>query len=47
MGVVYLAIQEQPVEREVALKVIRDPNLGQTIIDECKSLAAMNHPNVR
>ena len=46
MGVVYLAIQEQPVEREVALKVIRDPNLGQTIIDECKSLAAMNHPNV-
>ena len=46
MGVVYLAIQEQPVEREVALKVIRDPSLGQMIIDECKALAAMNHPNV-
>ena len=46
MGVVYLAIQEQPVEREVALKVIQDPSLAKTIIDECKSLAAMNHPNV-
>ena len=46
MGVVYLAIQKQPVNREVALKIIQDPSLAKTIAIECKSLAAMNHPNV-
>ena len=46
MGVVYLAIQSQPVEREVALKVIQHPSLAKTIAAECKSLAAMSHPNV-
>ena len=46
MGVVYLAIQEHPVERKVALKVIQNPVLAKTIIAECKSLAAMSHPNV-
>ena len=46
MGIVYLAIQKQPVEREVALKIIQAPSLVKTIALECKSLAAMNHPNV-
>ena len=46
MGVVYLAEQKAPVKRKVALKVIQHPMLAKTIIDECKSLAAMNHPNV-
>lgn len=46
MGVVYLAIQQKPVERQIALKVIRNPLWSSTIVEECKSLAAMSHPNV-
>ena len=49
-GVVYLADQEAPVRRQVALKVIRlGMDTGDFIArfnDERHALAAMNHPNI-
>jgi serine/threonine protein kinase len=53
LGVVFLAEQDvishegkSSVKRKVAVKVIQQPRHAQTIIDECESLAAMNHPNI-
>ncbi|MCH9646848.1 MAG: tetratricopeptide repeat protein [Deltaproteobacteria bacterium] len=49
MGSVYLAEQNEPVKRRVALKVIRvlhDANLRQRFAAECQALARLNHPNI-
>lgn len=53
LGVVFLAEQDvishegkSSVKRKVAVKVIQQPRHANTIIDECESLAAMNHPNI-
>ena len=50
MGLVYLAEQEQPVHREVAIKIIK---LGMDTCEvvarfegESQALALMNHPNI-
>ena len=50
MGVVYLAEQKEPVEREVALKLIR-PGMGSSEVlarfeIERQALAVMNHPTI-
>ncbi len=50
MGVVYLAEQERPVRRQVALKIIK-PGMGtQTLVTrfqaERQALALMEHPNI-
>ena len=50
MGVVYLAEQDTPVRREVALKVLRAGNFGAETIarfeSERHALALMEHPNI-
>jgi tetratricopeptide (TPR) repeat protein len=50
MGVVYLAEQEQPIRRRVALKVIKLGMDSQEVIarfeSERQALALMNHPNI-
>jgi serine/threonine protein kinase len=49
-GVVYLAEQEHPVRRRVALKIIRLGMDTQSVIArfrlECQALAMMDHPNI-
>ncbi len=50
MGTVYLALQETPLRREVALKVIK-PGMGSKAIiarfeGERRALALMDHPNI-
>ena len=50
MGVVYLAEQQQPVQRRVALKVIK-PGMDSTAViarfeAERQALALMDHPNI-
>ena len=50
MGEVYLAEQEQPVRRKVALKVIKPGMDSKEVIarfeSERQALAMVNHPNV-
>lgn len=50
MGVVYLAIQAQPIERQVALKVIKSGRDSKDVIarfeTERQALALMNHKNI-
>ncbi len=50
MGTVYLARQEQPIRREVALKVVKSGLDGRHVIErfnlERQALAIMDHPNV-
>jgi serine/threonine protein kinase/formylglycine-generating enzyme required for sulfatase activity len=50
MGVVYLAEQQQPVRRRVALKIMRVDRQGREFAArfdlECKALERMAHPNV-
>lgn len=49
MGTVYLAEQDEPVERRVALKVIRvlhQHSLRRRFAAECQALARLNHPNI-
>ena len=50
MGVVFLAEQKEPVERQVALKIIRPGMDTHRVIDrfeaERQALAVMDHPNV-
>ena len=49
MGVVYAARDEQ-LSREIAIKMIRDPNAGadarERLWREARALASVNHPNV-
>ncbi len=50
MGVVYVAEQTEPVQRKVALKVIRPGMAGPNVVArfeaERQALAMMNHPNI-
>ena len=49
MGTVYLAEQHEPVERRVALKVIRGlhrESLRARFAAECRALARLSHPNI-
>ena len=50
MGTVYLARQEQPIRREVALKVVKPGMDSRHVIErfdlERQALAIMDHPNV-
>ncbi len=50
MGIVYLAQQEQPVKRQVALKIIKPGMDSQRIIGrfgaERQTLALLDHPNI-
>ena len=49
MGTVYRAIQEQPVKRQVALKIIepnQDELLSRRFIAESQALARLSHPNI-
>ncbi len=50
MGMVYLAVQKDPVRRKVALKVIKPGMDSQQVLDrfqaERQALAMMNHPNI-
>ncbi len=49
MGTVYRGEQEEPVRRQVALKVIEgihDPTRLQRFAAECQALARLHHPNV-
>ncbi|MEM8931344.1 MAG: protein kinase, partial [Acidobacteriota bacterium] len=49
MGTVYLAEQQQPVERRVALKVITGfdgEEDSQRLAMECRALARLQHPHV-
>ena len=49
MGTVYLAEQEEPVRRRVALKVIRvlhRRHLRRRFAAECQALARLNHPSI-
>ena len=50
MGVVYLAEQEKPVKRQVALKVLRSglgtPEIAARFRSEQQTLALMEHPNI-
>ena len=49
MGTVYLGLQEEPVRREVALKVMsttRDKRAYRRFVVEFQALARLNHPNV-
>lgn len=49
-GDVYLARQRQPVERDVAIKVLRPsqvrPSTVERMAREAKALAALSHPNI-
>ncbi|MEQ8844799.1 MAG: serine/threonine-protein kinase [Phycisphaerales bacterium] len=49
-GDVYLARQRHPIEREVAVKVLRPsqvrPNTVERMAREAKALAALSHPNI-
>ncbi|MFK7957318.1 MAG: tetratricopeptide repeat protein [Lysobacterales bacterium] len=49
-GTVYRAQQTQPVQREVALKLIRADLSNVSLINrfesECQTLASLNHPNI-
>lgn len=50
MGVVYLANQEEPVRREVALKLISPHHMSETSVfrfeQERQALAMLEHPNI-
>ncbi len=50
MGTVWLAEQERPVRRQVALKLVRSDSGGQQVITrfeaERQALALMDHPNI-
>lgn len=50
MGVVWLAVQEEPVKRQVALKIIRAEFATEELLvrfdAERQALALMNHPNI-
>ena len=50
MGVVYHAVQETPIQREVALKLLRQgvaaPGLVARFESERQTLAMMDHPNI-
>ena len=50
MGVVYHARQQQPIRREVAIKLIRSGYESQAIVrrfeSERQALALMSHPNI-
>lgn len=50
MGTVYLAEQHEPIERQVALKVVRSEIGSKQIVDrfeqERQALAVMDHPNI-
>ncbi|MEM8934309.1 MAG: serine/threonine-protein kinase, partial [Acidobacteriota bacterium] len=49
MGTVYLAEQDEPVRRRVALKVIRRlrrPGIRTRFAAECQALARLKHPNI-
>src|SRR3954462_4764579 len=50
MGVVYLAEQDEPVHREVALKILRAGSNTHEIVtrfeSERQALALMEHPNI-
>ncbi|MHC4143306.1 MAG: tetratricopeptide repeat protein [Planctomycetota bacterium] len=50
MGVVYLARQEQPIERQVALKVIKAGMDSKQVVTrfetERQALASLDHPNI-
>ena len=50
MGIVYLAEQEQPIQRQVALKVIKpgiaSPAAVARFESERQALAVMEHPNI-
>jgi Tol biopolymer transport system component len=50
MGRVYLAEQREPLQREVALKVLKTTGEGgetaARFLAECQSLALLNHPNI-
>ncbi|HEY7336909.1 MAG TPA: protein kinase [Bryobacteraceae bacterium] len=50
MGIVYLAEQERPIRRQVALKLIRPGIASAASVarfeSECQALAMMEHPNI-
>jgi serine/threonine protein kinase len=50
MGVVYVALQEQPIRRKVALKIVRPGMDSRQVVArfeaERQALAMMNHPNI-
>ncbi|MCF6319577.1 MAG: protein kinase, partial [Proteobacteria bacterium] len=46
MGIVYLAKQNYPAERQVALKLIQQTPKQQQLIAETQILAKLNHPNI-
>src|SRR5258708_25414720 len=50
MGIVYLAEQEQPIQRQVALKVIKpgiaSPAAAARFESQRQALAVMEHPNI-
>ena len=50
MGTVYLALQQEPIRREVALKVVKLGVNGRQVLErfeiERKALAMMDHPNI-
>lgn len=45
MGTVYRA-RDPELEREVALKVLRDGGEGSSVLDEARAMARLEHPNV-
>ena len=49
MGTVYLAEQSEPIERRVAVKVLRGVDAdreGRRFAAECRALARLKHPNI-
>jgi WD40 repeat protein/serine/threonine protein kinase len=50
MGIVYLAEQQEPVRRRVALKVLKSGEAGSQVLarfeSESQALALMDHPNI-
>jgi len=50
MGVVYRALQQEPIERHVALKLLRpgdgSPQAAVRFATECRVLARMHHPGI-
>jgi eukaryotic-like serine/threonine-protein kinase len=50
MGEVYQAVQNEPIRREVAIKIVRPQSVGRDILarfeNERQTLARMNHPNI-
>ncbi|MEZ6134880.1 MAG: serine/threonine-protein kinase [Pirellulaceae bacterium] len=50
MGEVYRAVQEQPIVREVAVKIVKPETGGRELLarfdNERRSLARMHHPNI-